>query len=78
MALIGAAAAWTLIASRRPAPAVLARAAVLLGAVSPALHRSRWTGLSQRLLWLTLLAWAVVAAGEAGSPLRRLVPAATT
>ena len=48
--------------SRRAAPVVLATMGVALGAVSPALHRSRWTGLSQRLLWLTLLAWVIVAA----------------
>ena len=37
---------------------------LVLGAVSPALHRSRWSGLSERLLWLTLLAWVIVAAFE--------------
>jgi hypothetical protein len=64
LALIGAAVSWTAAGSRRAIPVVLAAIAALLGAVSPALHRSRWTGLSQRLLWLTLLAWAVVAAWE--------------
>ena len=64
LALIGAAVVWTAVASRRTAPVVLATMSVVLGAVSPALHRSRWTGLSQRLLWLTLLAWVVVAAVE--------------
>ncbi len=62
LALIGAAVVWTAVASRRTAPVVLATMSVALGAVSPALHRSRWTGLSQRMLWLTLLAWVVVAA----------------
>jgi hypothetical protein len=62
LALIGAAVLWTAVASRRTAPVVLATMCVALGAVSPALHRSRWTGLSQRMLWLTLLAWVVVAA----------------
>ena len=62
LTLIGAAVVWTAIALRRTAPVVLATMCVALGAVSPALHRSRWTGLSQRLLWLTLLTWVVVAA----------------
>ena len=62
LALIGAAVFWTAVASRRAAPVVLATMGLALGAVSPALHRSRWSGLSQRLLWLTLLAWVIVAA----------------
>ena len=74
LTLIGAAVVWTAIALRRTAPVVLATMCVALGAVSPALHRSRWTGLSQRLLWLTLLTWVVVAAldlytGSIWSPL---------
>ena len=73
LTLIGAAVVWTAIALRRTAPVVLATMCVALGAVSPALHRSRWTGLSQRLLWLTLLTWVVVAAldlytGRSGHP----------
>lgn len=64
LALIGAAVFWTAVASRRAAPVVLATMGLALGAVSPTLHRSRWTGLSQRLLWLTLLAWVIVAAFE--------------
>jgi hypothetical protein len=64
LALIGAAVTWTAVASRRAAPVVLATIGLALGAVSPALHRSRWSGLSQRLLWLTLLAWVIVAAFE--------------
>ena len=64
LALIGAAVFWTAVASRRAAPVVLATMGLALGAVSPALHRSRWSGLSQRLLWLTLLAWVIVAAFE--------------
>ena len=60
LALIGAAVFWTAVASRRAAPVVLATMGLALGAVSPALHRSRWSGLSQRLLWLTLLAWVIV------------------
>jgi hypothetical protein len=64
LALIGATVSWTAFGSRRAAPLLLAAIAVVLGATSPALHRSRWTGLSQRLLWLTLLMWAVLAACE--------------
>ena len=41
---------------------VLAIAAVALGAASPVLHRTSWTGASQRALWAVLLAWASVAA----------------
>lgn len=37
----------------------LAMAAVVLLAVSPALHHTSVTGLSQRLLWAVLLAWLV-------------------
>jgi hypothetical protein len=64
LALIGASVFWTAVASRRAAPVVLTAMALTLGALSPALHRTRWTGLSQRLLWLTLLAWVIVAAFE--------------
>jgi hypothetical protein len=71
LALIGSAVSWTAFGSRRAAPAVLATVGLALGAVSPALHRSRWSGLSQRLLWLTLLAWVVVAAFELT---RRIAP----
>jgi hypothetical protein len=44
------------------APVVLTVLAVAFGAVSPVLHRTRWSGLSQRLLWLTLVVWAILAA----------------
>jgi hypothetical protein len=64
LALIAAAASWATFASRRAAPVTLAAMAVALGSVSPALHRSRWSGLSQRLLWSTLLAWVIMAAFE--------------
>ena len=64
LALIGATVSWTTFGSRRAAHVLLAATAVTLGVVSPALHHSRWTGVSQRLLWVTLLAWAVLAACE--------------
>lgn len=66
LAVIGAAVAWSILRwGRRPPPplglsAALAGSAVVLGAVSPVLHDTRWTGLSQRLLWLTLLAWLLL------------------
>jgi len=40
----------------------LAVLGAILGALSPFLHRSFWTGVSQRLLWLTLLAWLIITA----------------
>jgi hypothetical protein len=43
-------------------PGALALAAIGLGVVSPILHETRWSGLSQRLLWLALLAWLLVTA----------------
>ena len=67
LALIGAALAWSVF--RRPRPrrldlaAGLALLAAALGLLSPLLHDSSWTGVSQRLLWLALLAWLVVTTG---------------
>jgi hypothetical protein len=43
---------------------VLAVVALGLGALSPFLHGSEWTGLSQRLLWLTLTVWFFVTAWQ--------------
>ena len=63
IALIGVALAWSLGRLPRHVPtAVLAIVAAVLGIVSPVLHRSSWTGVSQRLLWLALLAWLIVTA----------------
>lgn len=72
LALIVAAVTWSVVLRVRPggvqprsrhdAGAVLAIAAAVLGALSPVLHRSSWTGISQRLLWLTLLTWLLVTA----------------
>ena len=63
IALIAAALAWSVLRTRRRSTdAVLAMLALLLGAVSPLLHRSTISGGSQRLLWLTLLAWLIVTA----------------
>ena len=74
LALITAAVAWSLLARahqpRKPIGTadVLAGAALGLGAVSPLLHGSKWTGLSQRLLWLTLTVWLL--AIRVAAPLR--------
>ena len=42
----------------------LAGAAAVLAAISPLLHHSRWTGLGQRLLWASLIAWLLKTAWE--------------
>jgi Protein of unknown function (DUF998) len=47
---------------------VLAWAAIGLGAVSPVLHETDWAGLSQRLLWLTLMSWLLVTAWQFAPP----------
>jgi hypothetical protein len=54
---------------------VLALTAAILAAISPLLHHTRWTGLSQRLLWIALLAWLLRAAWNHPSALRREAPA---
>jgi membrane-associated phospholipid phosphatase len=70
MALIVAALLWTFgrggltEARRRPVAAGLALLTAVLGAISPLLHRSSLTGLSQRLLWLCLLVWLVMTAWQ--------------
>lgn len=38
----------------------LALCAALLGAISPILHETPWTGLSQRLLWATVTLWLLL------------------
>ncbi len=50
---------------RGPAGA-LAVASVALGCVSPILHDTTWTGLSQRLLWATLMVWLLLTAWRLG------------
>lgn len=63
VALIAAALVWSVVRARpRDVTAALAIVAATLGALSPLLHRSSWTGASQRMLWLTLLAWLMVTA----------------
>ncbi|MET0909142.1 MAG: DUF998 domain-containing protein [Ilumatobacteraceae bacterium] len=72
LVLIVAALGWSVVPHRdrhRPdVGAVLAVLAAVLGALSPALHRSSWTGISQRLLWLTLLTWLMVTAWRLTPP----------
>jgi hypothetical protein len=61
LAVIGAATCWTLFGPRRGrrVTTALATLGAVLGAVSPPLHRTALTGLSQRLLWACLIAWAL-------------------
>lgn len=86
VALITAALVWSLLVRdwrgpRAVTATMLAIAGALLGAVSPFLHRTALTGLSQRLLWLVLLSWVVVTAARpltstqgSGSALRQRSP----
>jgi hypothetical protein len=64
VALIGAALAWSVFRRLHPRSldlaAGLAVLATVLGVLSPLLHDTSWTGVSQRLLWAALLAWLVV------------------
>jgi hypothetical protein len=67
MALIGTALLCSLglrLPARQASRVAVALAVLgaILGALSPFLHRSSWTGVSQRLLWLTLLAWLILTA----------------
>jgi Protein of unknown function (DUF998) len=60
---------------------LLACVALGLGAVSPVLHETEWTGLSQRILWLTLMGWLLVTAWQlppqpTADPARAAVPGA--
>ncbi|MGH2734616.1 MAG: DUF998 domain-containing protein [Actinomycetota bacterium] len=62
VALVALALLYSLPAARRPGAVHtlgtgLALIASGLAAISPLLHETRWTGLSQRLLWIALLAW---------------------
>ena len=82
LALIGVAVTCAVARQRRlrswrpDVAGLLAAAAGVLGALSPLLHRTAWTGLSQRLLWLTLVTWVIVTAwpghpGRASGPDRQ-------
>jgi undecaprenyl-diphosphatase len=70
LVLIVAALAWSAVPRwRGPGRGIdlaagLAVVAALFGAVSPVLHHSSWTGVSQRLLWLSLLAWLILTAWQ--------------
>jgi membrane-associated phospholipid phosphatase len=74
LALMAAAVTWSIVGRdaaspswRFDTPATLALAAAVIGAVSPLLHHSGWTGLSQRALWATLLAWMFVTVWQLSS-----------
>jgi hypothetical protein len=77
VALISAAVVWSVLRwGRQPRPALgtpgaLACLAVIIGVLSIGLHDTVWTGLSQRLLWLTLLAWLLLTASQLDTPDRR-------
>ncbi|MDQ3619868.1 MAG: hypothetical protein M3391_07010 [Actinomycetota bacterium] len=45
------------IAVRDPIAAGLAVTAAALALISPVFHHTRWTGVTQRALWLALFAW---------------------
>ena len=70
--LIGVALAWSVLRHHRPRPvdtaAALAVLAAVLGVVSPFVHHSSWTGVSQRLLWLVMLTWLISTAMTLRSP----------
>lgn len=66
-AVIAVALAYSLPRVRQATPsrhdlmaAGLALGAALLGAISPIFHETRWTGLSQRLLWATVTVWLLL------------------
>jgi hypothetical protein len=74
MALI-AAAVTSLFLARAGSPrraigpvGALAVAALALGAISPVLHETEWTGLGQRALWLTLVAWLLLTTWQLAPP----------
>lgn len=59
----GVASLWPgLHGQRGTAPRLLAAGAIVMAVASPLLHHSRFTGLSQRLLWLLLVLWLAGAA----------------
>ncbi len=69
IALMASALTWSVLrVPLRRLDAALAVIAAGLGAVSPVLHRSSVSGISQRLLWLTLLLWLIVTACRTSQP----------
>ena len=79
VALIATAVAWVGVGRRRQlggwrpsAPAAgFAVVAAAIGIASPWLHRSRWTGLSQRTLWIAILGWLFAALWSMHSEMRQ-------
>jgi hypothetical protein len=79
IAIVVLALTYSILAARRPVAIHpigfgLAVAAAALTAVSPLLHETRWTGLNQRVLWVTLLAWLLWAALQRPKPVRHVRP----
>jgi Protein of unknown function (DUF998) len=71
VAVVALALAYSVSLARRrpsaasdPVGAGLAVTAAALAVMSPVWHHTRWTGLSQRLLWITLITWLLRAAWE--------------
>ena len=76
MLIVAAVASAVLSRARRPrepvsAAGVLAFAALGFGAVSPFLHGTALTGLSQRALWVTLMGWLLVTSWHLARALTR-------
>jgi hypothetical protein len=66
--------AWPAARRRRgqapdPVGMTLAGSAAGVAVLSPLLHETRWTGLSQRLLWTLLLGWLLWTAWHIPSPM---------
>jgi Protein of unknown function (DUF998) len=74
--LIGGAAVWSFWpgTDRSAVLRTLAAVVAALGVLSVALHETEVSGLGQRLLWLALIAWLVIAAATLHS--RTLLPTA--
>jgi hypothetical membrane protein len=76
VAVVALALAYSVSLARRrpsaasdPVGAGLAVTAAALAVMSPVWHHTRWTGLSQRLLWIALITWLLRAAWERGPQL---------
>ena len=75
VAVVALALAYSVSLARRrpsaasdPVGAGLAVIAAALAVMSPVWHHTRWTGLSQRLLWIALITWLLRAAWERVPP----------
>lgn len=61
IAVIGASLLWSWSVARDPGSRMLAALGLVLGIASTVLHETAATGISQRALWLVLVAWLLVA-----------------